>query len=298
MFYNIPSNKDDGLYIFPGTKGVTSNNEHQSWTVPSSASYISMTVIGPGGRGGLGRAVASVTTKGGGGGGGSGGITSAVFRTKHLPSVLFFNFATSITTISVEPDNSANTYFSRILYALGGGVGGDSTGATTGTGGTAASAAWSIFGQFDPPWKHFALTYNAFGGSAGGGAAGSDPSFMPAGSYILHGGAAGGATTATPVYGSGGSTTPSAALVTHFPTVSGGAGNSTGTGGNGGDGVWFWKPHLLGIGGGGGGAGNVSPGKGGDGAFGCGGGGGGSCWTADPLAYGLGGPGLIIIKCF
>lgn len=296
MFYNIPSNRDEGQFIFTGTKASVFSNENEwmAWTVPSSASYISMTIIGPGGAGGTGRAAAVGTAKGGGGGGGSGGITNAVYRTKFLPSVLFFNFGTLRTMVSVAPDNSANTYMTRIAYANGGNDGTNATGTTNGAGGAGALSN-TLTGI--PPFSSLALSYSHFGGQAGGGTT-SDPPFMLALSYILHGGAAGGSTTTTPAYGNGGSINPSTYLVDYFPNITGGTGNSGGAGGNGANGTWFWKPHLLGLGGGGGGAGSTTPGKGGNGGYGCGGGGGGSCVTADPTSGGQGGPGLIIIKCW
>ena len=293
MFYNIPNNRDDNLFIFPGNSTTSASAEYIAGTIPSSASYISMIVIGPGGNGGLGRADVIGTTKGGGGGGGSGGISKAIFRTRVLPSTLHLSFESNRTTISLEPvdTNPANV---RIIYANGGGTGATATGTAVAAGGTGASVASSV-GTGLPPFIAHALSYSVFGGQAGGGSAGISPGFMLSGTYCLHGGAAGGSTTITPAYGNGGNIVSS---VDFFPSVAVGTGSGSGKGGDGANGTWFWKPYLLGLGGGGGGAGSTLPGRGGDGAYGCGGGGGGSCVTSDPEAYGRGGPGLIILKCF
>lgn len=293
MFYNIPSNKDEGLFIFPGTRS-SGTNEWRSWTIPSSAEYISMIVIGPGGNGGLGRAAANGVAKGGGGGGGSGGITKAIFRTRTLPSTLFLNFSTSETTISVEP-SSTNSLYSKIIFALGGGNGGTATGTADAAGGTAAVSATNIT-VGPPPFLASALGYHALAGVAGAAGSTSITSFMLAGAIGITGGCGGSATAATPTFGTGGSITNNS--IEYFPSVAGGTGNASGKGNDGGHGYWFWKPHLCGMGGGGGGAGNGLPGIGGNGGYGCGGGGGGSCVTADPNAGGQGGPGLIILKCF
>jgi hypothetical protein len=293
MFYNIPSNRDDGLFIFPGSL-TSGTNEWKAWTIPSSANYISMIAIGPGGNGGLGRAVANGTTKGGGGGGASGAISKAIYTTKFLPSVIYYNLSTTETTISAEP-SSTNSLYVKLLFALAGGTGGTSTGATSGVGGTAPVAATDA-SVGPPPFLGSALSYHALAGVAGVAGSTSVTSFLLAGAIGITGGAGGAATTATPVFGTGGSITNNS--IDYFPSVAGGTGNSGGKGNDGANGYWFWKPHLCGMGGGGGGAGNGLPGKGGNGGFGCGGGGGGSCVTADANAFGLGGPGLIIIKCW
>lgn len=297
MFYNIPSNKDEGLFIFPGNQ-TSVETEWLAWSIPASAKFISMIAIGAGGNGGLGRAIANGTGKGGGGGGASGAISKAVFRAHILPSVLYLNISTTFTTIAVEPNNSG-TIYTEILFAKAGGVGGSSTGTAGGAGGTAPLAATDI-SLGPPPFFGSALFYQCVAGVNGGaggaaGAAGTNATFMLANSFGLTGGAGGGGTAATPGYFSGGSITSTS---DYFPSVAAGASNSLGKGGDGANGVWFWKPHLLGIGGGGGGAGLTLPGKGGNGGFGCGGGGGGSCVTADANAFGLGGPGLIIMKCW
>lgn len=297
MFFNIANNRDNGLYIFPGTK-TSGTNEWQSWTIPSSATYISMVAIGAGGDGGLGRAAASGTGKGGGGGGGSGGISKAIFRARVLPSTMFFNLTSTETTIALEP-NTNNSLYWKILFALAGGAGGASTSTTGGTAGAAAVTATDIT-VGPPPFLASALTYHTVGGLAGGaggaaGVAGTNVAFMGSGSYCLHGGAGGGGTSTTPTYFAGGSI---ASTADYFTGVSAGTLNAAGKGGDGGNGAWYWKPHLLGVGGGGGGAGSTLPGIGGNGAYGCGGGGGGSCVTANADAGGKGGPGLIIIKCF
>jgi len=295
MFLNIPSNRDNGLFIFPGTK-TAGTNEWQSWTIPSSASYISMIAIGAGGNGGLGRNALSGTGKGGGGGGGSGGISKAIFKASVLPSTLYFNLTSSETTISLEP-NSGNSLFVKILYALAGGNGGSSTTTAGGTAGTAATNASAS----PAPFLASALAYHTVGGMAGAaggaaGATGTSVQFMPSASYGLHGGAGGGGTSTTPTFFAGGSCASTADYL--IGVTAGAPSGATGNGSDGGHGAWYWKPHLVGLGGGGGGAGQSSPGSGGNGAYGCGGGGGGSNGLANPNAGGIGGPGLIIIKCF
>lgn len=297
MFYNIPSNRDDGLFIFPGSF-TSGTNEWKAWTIPASANYISMIAIGAGGRGGLGRAIANGTGKGGGGGGSSGAISKAIFATKFLPSVLYLNISTTDTTIAVEPNNN-NSLYVKILFAKAGGNGGNSTGTAGGAGGTAPLAATDI-SLGPPPFIGSAIMYQCVAGVAGaaGGAAGiagTNATFMLSNSFGLTGGAGGGGTAVTPGYTAGGGVVSNNEW---FPSIAGGTSNASGRGNRGGDGNWFWKPHLAGQGGGGGGAGSTLPGIGGNGSFGCGGGGGGSCVTADADAGGLGGPGLIIMKCF
>jgi hypothetical protein len=297
MFFNIPNNRDDNLFIFPGSRS-SGTNEWKAWTIPSSANYISMIAIGPGGNGGLGRAIANGTGKGGGGGGASGAVSKVVYATKFLPSVIYYNLSTTETTISVEP-SSTNSLYVKLLFALAGGAGGTATGTTGGAAGTAPVAATDV-SVGPPPFLGSALLYSCIAGQAGAaggaaGVAGTNIVILNPTTTIVTGGAGGGGTAVTPGYTAGGSVTSGFG---YFPTIDGGALNAAGKGGDGAEGTWLWNPHPMGLGGAGGGAGSTLPGVGGDGGFGCGGGGGGSCVTADANAFGIGGPGLIIIKCW
>jgi hypothetical protein len=288
MFSNIPSNRDDNLFIFPGNRSAA--GEWKAWTVPPSASYVSILAIGPGGDGGLGFAAAVGAQKGGSGGGGSGGISRAIFRARTLPETIYLDLSTSETTISVEPTTSL---YYKLLFALAGGAGGTATSGTSAAGGVGAvNATDASVGP--PPLLSSAVTYNTIGGVAGS-SGGLALNFFTIGTMIVMGGTGGGSTLSTPSYGGGGSI---ASSFDSFPGIAGGLPNSGGTGFDGNDGVWYWKPHIVGMGGTGGGAGSAGPGRGGNGAFGCGGGGAGSCVTQNTDAYGRGGPGLIIIKCF
>ena len=57
-----------------------------TWTKPTGATSITVTVIGGGGGGGGARRDATTVARGGGGGGGGGGITEASFTVINLPA--------------------------------------------------------------------------------------------------------------------------------------------------------------------------------------------------------------------
>lgn len=241
-----------------------------TWTKPTGAQYVEITLIGCGGGGASGQG--NGATAGGPGGGGGG------FTTGKVPASILGS------TVAVTVVNA-------------GGVGGiGASGSSTSITGTAGSD--TTFGTF------FKAGGGAPGTNAGGGVGGTGT--IPGG----NGGAAGAVGTATSLSGSGGAGGGAAntiggvgGAVTGIPRVGGTAGSGGGTPGVGGAGVSAAAGEATGGSGGGGGGGtnqaSTPGGVGGAGGSYGGGGGGGGCASGsgspNPGNGGQGGPAVAVV---
>ena len=242
----------------------------RDWIKPRGASMVRMLLIGAG-AGGIGG-----STSAGGGGGGSGSVTSWIGPAIFIPDQLRITIgaggasATAGGNTTVIYQAKSTTGY-NLLTANGGSVGSTSTG---GAGGTA-------------------FTNNYFGASgifrSTAGQAGSNAGApLTASTTIFLTGGAG---------GSNGGTNPGASITCNYgyPTLTGGAGATSGVGKNG---FFLTQPIMFGVGGSGGGDGDGSTtagGVGGRGGIGCGGGGGGLCYGGTSSLGGRGGDGAVFI---
>ena len=239
------------------------------WIKPRGASMVRMLLIGAGGAGRVGSATAGRP------GGASGAVTTWIGPAIFIPDQLRISIGAGGSGTSAGGDTSiiwqgpsASAGYT-LLTANGGGA------ATTTLGGVGGVA----------------FTNNFFGASgifnsiAGQDGALSNTAITASTTTFLSGGAGGGSTT----------TVAGKAVNTNYgyPTVSGGATNTT-LAGNGGDGYFITQPLFLGTGGAGGGGSAVTGGNGGKGGIGCGGGGGGPGTTTAGTG-GAGGDGAVYI---
>ena len=258
---------------------VTSAILWKTYNVPSSATFLYVTLIGGGGDGRT-PTVGAATT--GGGGGCSGTITKALLPVYLLPNKLYVRTgragdgAGAITYLSTENATGGQTV---ILSAANGGE------STSGTGGVAGSAFAAATGR----WSGTLALWVSQAGAAGGpGSTTNGVAVTALETLPLTGGGGGGGSSA----GTGGNVTGAGP----FPTITGGA-----SGENPGRAGMMLRQPFGGVGGsGGGGSSGAGTGAnfGGPGAIGCGGGGGGNAASGTPGAGGKGGPGYCLIVAF
>jgi Tol biopolymer transport system component len=250
-----------------------------TWTKPSNATTLQVTMVGGGGGGGSGGRQASGVASVGGSGGGGAGYASALFAATLFGATVAVSVGaggtagTSVTTDTTAGNaggTGGNSTFGTVLKATGG-VGGSGTtggvggfGGQPGTGGGASSATGAVGGTGTGSGTH---------GAAGGGA--------------------GGGVTTTPTANNGGA----GGGQQSFATTTGTAGTTPGGAGGAGGSV---ASNLPGTGSGGGGGAGSSSGAGGTGGaggtYGGGGGGGGASLNGNASgAGGAGGNGIIVV---
>lgn len=272
----------------------------QVYTVPPTANFLQVILVGGGGGGGSGAKVVSGAC-GGGGGGGGGGVSTAFFRAADLGTSVTITFSAGGGTGGAAQatsglaghngTNGSNVDFGQRLFAYGGLLGlGGPAGSGSGTGGVGSTGNFSTG------------TAGGNGGSSGTptGTAGtnqvSNPaSFQPTGYANTGGGGGGGfpALAAANAGGAGGSNGGGNTFIT-LPGGAAGPGGSSGGNGTAGTG----QQPASGGGGGGSAIGAASGGMGGlGGNFGGGGGGGGGCLSTGGSsgAGGNGGEAICIV---
>lgn len=292
---HLASSTKADVQVFTGDgSGAT-----RSWLKPRGVSMVYMLALGPGGNGGSG-AVGAASTAAGGGGGSSGAqvtlLIPAIFIPDALNVIVPAVGAATDTRIAVPAVTlTDNNVF---LRAGVGNAGGNASGATPGTAGsatgTAAIATFPLAGM----GRYSSLAGQA--GLVGGTISNGNGITLPTTGLVVTGGASG-AGLGGGAGGNGGSINGAGV----FPTIPGGIGAefSVSPGGNGSSGIQpvTGLSYFYGGSGGGSGAGTATGaglvgGSGGNGSYGCGGGGGGGALTGSTQGLGgRGGPGLVII---
>lgn len=313
--YYYSANKQTHIWVGSviSTTG-SANRFYYTFNIPSSARYLWMMAIGPGGAGGGGGASAAGVAGGGGGGGASGGSAQVLISTMYLPKTLYISpgqskvgltgqvqgggTSTSISGASsfITIRNGSTTAGNLIIAGNPGNNGASAAGSSGTSSATVAAAATTTRLQGFGLFKNYAG--GTSGGAGNGASAGSNITPF-SGQSLNTGGGGGGGVNAGTTTSNGGSILTS----TFYPQVDGGlAGGFSGI-----DGYDFTVQlgdmdlPLISSGGSGGGGNtlvNVG-GKGGNGGIGSGGGGGGGTNGIASVggAGGDGGPGAIIIVC-
>lgn len=266
-----------------------------TWTKPSGAAFVLVEIWGAGGGGSSGRRGANPSDKNGGCGGGGGSYNYRLFKASDLASTVAVTIGAggtggaAVTVNDTNGNNGTNggtSSFGTIMYAYGGGLGGNGTQSAGAGAGTFSSASGTTpggpvisgNGQFGgagdtggAPAGGYSSNFG--GGNGGNGGVSFGYSYRSGGGASIFGGAGGGGGGA--ISGGGGSPAntvyPSeAGGSTVFGVIGGAAGATTGAAGTAG---------AFRCGGGGGYAGDVSGtvagGAGGNGGAAAGGGGGG-----------------------
>ncbi len=256
-----------------------------TYSIPPGAVLLDILCVGAGGAGGAGFSRTAGSAGGGGGGGGAAGITRMTVSTARIPSVLYIQPGGNIlgsgglqSTVSLT--GGAYLAATNLLFANGGGAGGNGTGAAVGSAGAAAGiATGGTFHTLGIP-----VGSPGFAGAAGGAIAGANGGAVAGGTNVVCGGAGGAGCTTTDF--AGGNLNPNGI----FLGIDGPVGGA-GVGGY--AGFELWLPPLFTGGTGGGSFNSGTAGAGGNGGRGSGGGGGGAGATGG--AGGRGGNGFIMI---
>ena len=269
------------IYTNPGTA---------TWTKPTGAQFVTVTVIGGGGGGGSGRASIIGGSDGGGIGGGGGGVSMMSFAASFLPSTVAITnggggagATGASSTANGNPGTSGtNSSFGNYCFGGGGGYGPGGVG-TTQSASTGGNGEW-------------AGAPSSIGGVLVGAGGNGSPSTVSQQGFMAASGGGGGNITSGIATGSGGSGGYLSAVIgatvggtgdTANNSTGGGVGPSLGAsaympgGGGGGSGSWTSSGTTAvggagGLyGGGGGGSGAIdnastaNSGNGGNGGNGC-----------------------------
>lgn len=283
-------NKNSNIFEWWGTAAPNVaasalNDEWQPWCRwwAPGARFLDIWLIGAGGGGGSGFTKSVNAAGAGGGGGGSGGLTKVRFTLDQLPDVIYFLLPQGapggqtsaaaganggVAYVAIKPTTGTTLDVVLATSTSGGGVGGTNT-----TGGAAGAGA-SVIAQTSMGWSYLG-SWTSHAGQIGGTGGGTTAAGLPATTFgVITGGAGGAGSTGGTA--AGGDVTM--ATTTFFPSVLGGAAGPN----DGASGIW-WRDNpkypFMATGGAGGGSTNTVGqvgGKGGDGAIGCGGGGGGA----------------------
>jgi hypothetical protein len=307
----------DGLFSFPRNRlcdiqtfaanSPNSGSDFHIWRKRPGVTMLHIICIGGGAGGGNG-AVGANSTAAGGGGGGSAVSMSGTIAAHAVPDELFVSVGFGGLTntggvpsrVAVYPDTSASTC---IALANGGGAGGNASGVTPGTAGSAATATTQANVILD---FITLVAANAQAGVAGTAASVGTSVTMPNTGLVCMGGCGGGGLPAAATPGSNGGTYTGTGSYSAPPRGLGGTG-ATVPGGGGSNGYAVWPGVFLFFGGTGGGSSHGSAsgaglvgGAGGAGVGpGCGGGGGGGALTGSVQGVGgRGGDGIVIITAW
>ena len=152
MGFNSSGNTDvinQGFHKFPASTGSPTSETkiyeaNDTWTKPSWAKFVLVTIIGGGGGGGSGRQGAAASNRYGGGGGASGAVSQVQFAATALPSTVGITVGGGGTGGAAQGTASNNgnignagspSQFGTLLKALGGNAGGAGTNASAGAAG-------------------------------------------------------------------------------------------------------------------------------------------------------------------
>jgi len=306
-FSHIPERTIANTQIFTGNS-PTFGEVWQTWTKPRGVTMCSILLQGKGGNGGT-SAPGAATAIAGAGGGSSGNMCHLIVPVSHLPDTLYLTLAGYgsasgvVSAIQISPNTAVE---GRLASCAGGNNGGNSSGATRGTGGTAPTIATNLTMPLGWPYTQFVVAGQAGTNGGASQAAGSNLTIPVTGAIATGGTGGGGIDSATGTSGLvGGSFTITAGA--DFPAHAGGTAGTTtamvpGAGKNG----YKLPDKLFFYGGTGAGSSyNAATGAGlvqspaGAGGYGSGGGGLAASQTgsvAQPAA--LGGPALCIITCW
>lgn len=279
---NVTITNGDGTVTIAATGGSATPTDIQifntpgtaTWTKPTNAKAVHVTILGGGGGGGGGAKNVNGTACAGGGGGGGGGLWDGVFDASQISSTVTITVGAAGTGgagagsigAGTAGQSGTNSKFGNYAQATGGGGGGGGNVTTSSAGAAGVYGGNSGAGGGYGAAGNNGTQTNRGGAGAGGGGGISTGGVGFAGGIGAYGGAglaAGGTAGATGAAGSAGgagTSTGVAAMCISSAGGGGGAGTTT-TGGTGGAGGGY------GTGGGGGGA-TIGSGAGGTGGAG------------------------------